>query len=72
MKYEYKTIVLEIPRKPGLWSQKPQTDGLKHIDQTLAQLGEEGWNLVGVFPVTDGSNPAQISCALHYFSRPKA
>lgn len=70
MKYEYKTVVFDIPRKSGLWTQSPAFDALGEIDVTLSKLGIEGWKMVGVFPVTDGGSPAQISKAIHYFIRP--
>ncbi|TWU31096.1 hypothetical protein Q31b_58920 [Novipirellula aureliae] len=71
MQYEYKTMVLEVPRRSGLWTQKPATDELSNIDRALQELGDDGWQLVGVFPFTDGGSPAQISKAIHYFMRPK-
>lgn len=70
MKYEYKTVVFEVPRKFGLWTQKPAVEALEEIQDTLRRLGEEGWKMTGVFPVTDGGSPAQISKAIHYFMRP--
>lgn len=70
MQYEYKTVVFDVPRKFGLWTQKPAVESLGEIDGILKQLGSEGWKMVGVFPVTDGSSPAQISKAIHYFMRP--
>ena len=71
MQYEYKTVVFEIPRKSGIFTLKPATDSLGNIHAELKKLGEDGWQLVGVFPFTNGSSPAQISMALHYFCRPK-
>ncbi|MDP0492213.1 MAG: DUF4177 domain-containing protein [Verrucomicrobiota bacterium JB023] len=68
---EYKSVILGLPRGPGFFSQKPDLDGVESIDAELNKLGQEGWQLVAVFPFTDGSSPAQISKALHYFSRPK-
>ena len=71
MQYEYKTVVFEVPRKSGVWTKKPSTDVLGEIDATLRELGDDGWQMVGVFPVTDGGSPPQISKAIHYFMRVK-
>ena len=69
MKYEYKTLVLEVPRKFGLWKNEAETDSLSEIDAALKQMGDDGWQMVGVFPITNGGSPAQISMAIHYFMR---
>ena len=69
MQYEYKSVVIEIPRKPGLWANKPDIDSVAEIENSLNRLGMDGWQMVGVFPVTDGGSPAQISRAIHHFMR---
>ena len=71
MQYEYKSVVFEVPRKFGILGSKPVVDDLPEIDEKLKELGSEGWQMVGVFPITDGANPSQISKAIHYFMRPK-
>lgn len=69
MQYEYKSLVIEIPRKSGLWANKPEVDSMVDIESTLNRLGKDGWQMVGVFPITDGGSPAQISRAIHHFMR---
>lgn len=68
-RYEYKTVILEVKRDPGLWTSKVNSSSVKPIEDKLNKLGREGWLLVGVFPVTDGGSPAQISKAVHHFTR---
>ena len=70
--FEYKTVVFEITRASGFWKNKPTNDGVPEISKKLNELGKDGWQLIGIFPVTDGGSPAQISRALHYLMRAKA
>ena len=63
-------MVFEVPRKFGVWTQKPAVEALGEIEAALKQMGDDGWRMTGVFPITDGGSPAQISKAIHYFMRP--
>jgi len=69
VKYEYKTVMLKIKRNLGLFSSGVCNNSASLIENKLNELGREGWKLTGVFPVTNGGSPAQISHAAHYFVR---
>ncbi len=67
MKFEYKSVLLTIDRAG--WSQALQPESVNKVQQSLDRLGGEGWELVAVWPITNGGSPAQIDHAIHYFKR---
>lgn len=67
-KYEYKTILIQLETN-GFWSSKVSSSATASTEARLNQLGEDGWQLTGVFPITNGGSPAQINQALHHFIR---
>lgn len=68
MEFEYKTVVLGV-EKSGWLNKSPKDDAVDEIDRVLNGLGADGWELVGVLPVTNDASPAQINQGLHYFKR---
>ena len=67
--FEYKSVLLEVERY-GFFSSKVDeevTNG--EIEETLNELGHQGWELTAVLPITNGGSPAQINVGLHYFKR---
>jgi len=69
-RYQYKSVLLEMPREPGFWSRPIDRNACMELEKMLNYLGEDGWELVGVFPLTNGGNPSQINAAVHHFKRP--
>lgn len=70
MQFEYKTVLLEIDRT--LWRRALDDSSVDRVQATLDKLGRDGWELVSVWPITDGRSPPQIDHAIHYFKRPVA
>ncbi|MBF0196583.1 MAG: DUF4177 domain-containing protein [Planctomycetes bacterium] len=63
MKYEYKSITLGIVRNLEFFSRSVSDDSARIFEEQLNRLGDQGWELVGVWPVTNGGSPAQINQA---------
>lgn len=68
MKFEYKTVLFEIDRTS--WGRALLPESVDKIQEPLEKLGRQGWELVAVWPITDGGSPPQIDHAIHYFKRP--
>ena len=68
-KYEYKTVMIEVPRNRGVFSSKVSSEATEKMEVILNELGAHGWRLSGVFPITNGANPSQIDAAAHHFMR---
>jgi hypothetical protein len=62
---------LEIDRNSGFWTRAVSESSASEIECELNKLGDQGWELVGVWPVTNGSSPPQVDHALHHFKRAK-
>ena len=69
MPFEYKTLILTAKPKGGFFSKKLPDKCVPEIDAALNHLGRDGWELVAVFPFTNGGSPAAIEQAIHYFKR---
>ena len=72
MEFEYKVIHQVIATSGGRWFGDTVVveDSVASIEERLGQMGADGWELVGVLPITNSSSPAQIYGGLHYFKRP--
>ena len=66
--FEYMALVLSI-EKQGFLSRRIAPDCVSNIERRLNRLGQRGWELVSVFPFTNGGSPAAIEQAIHYFRR---
>lgn len=69
LQFEYMALIFSIETQ-GFLSRTIAPGCRAGIERTLNALGREGWELTGVFPFTNGSSPAQICDAMHYFRRP--
>lgn len=70
IQYEYRSVLLSVERSGGFFRSAVQQYSCAEIENLLNVMGKEGWEPVGVFPVTDGGSPAQINQAIHHFKRP--
>jgi hypothetical protein len=69
MQFEYKTVAINV-EKSGWLNKAAKDDSIDEIDRLLKALGQDGWELVAVLPITNGGSPAQINQGIHYFKRP--
>ncbi len=77
IKFEHTTVVLQLEKKNFAVSRADVFQGLsRESAETLAKLGEQGWELVAAFPVSSGSagltSFAATDAALGLLKRPKA
>lgn len=77
-KWEHKTMVMKFSEKGFAISRKDVFQGLNEESQKLlTEVGEEGWELVSVIPVSTGgagffsSTQAKTDAALGFFKRLK-
>jgi hypothetical protein len=68
MHYQYRTEVFAV-EMAGFFTREIRPECVELIERELNKLGAEGWELVSVFPFTNGGSPAQIKQAVHYFKR---
>jgi hypothetical protein len=76
-KFEHTTAVLQLEKKDFALTRKDVLQGLtSETSRALAELGEHGWDLVAVLPVSSGSAGlttfAATDAALGFFKRAAA
>lgn len=68
VKYEYKSDVI-VAKVTGFFKTTVTEESCAEMESVFNALGVEGWEMTGVFPVTNGGSPAQIDYAIHHFKR---
>ncbi|MDH3355313.1 MAG: DUF4177 domain-containing protein [Chromatiales bacterium] len=68
MKYEYKTVIIPI-QFTGILERKIDYFTVDKLNDELNDLGNQGWELVSVLRVSEGSLSKIPNAAIHYLKR---